>query len=245
MKFKEKRRIIDIHSHILPGIDDGSNSWETSVEMLKTAEAEGITDMIATPHYKPGHRNAPPHVVKELAARLQSKLRELDINVRIHTGNEIMYFSEAAEKLDRGEILTMCDSDFVLVEFMPGDNFRHISGSLDELRYMGYIPILAHVERYECMISELKNVEELARRDVKMQINAASYTGALGHKVKKAVMKMVDNGYIDYIGTDSHDTKRRAPYMAKCMQMLDRRYIREDVDVLTCINALDIIEYNQ
>ena len=244
-KRKENRRIVDMHCHILPGIDDGSDSWETSVEMVRIAAQEGITDMIATPHFKAGHHNASPERVKKLAAELQERVRREGINVSIYTGNEIMYFGEAADLLDRGEILTMCDSDYVLVEFLPGDNFRHISSGLDELRYMGYEPILAHVERYECMLRDAANVRELYRRDICMQVNAASITGALGSKVKKAVIKMVDEGYIDYIGTDAHDTGKRSPQMQKCIKLLEKRYMEEDVDDLICANALDIIEDNQ
>ena len=246
--FKNKesnRRVIDIHSHILPGIDDGSGSWETSMEMMRIAWKDGITDMIATPHYKSGRHNASPRRVKALADELQDRIGREGIDIKIHIGNEIMYFSEAADALDNGDILTMCDSDYVLVEFLPGDNFRHISAGLDDLRYMGYEPILAHVERYECMLRDIKNVQELYRRDITMQANAASITGALGAKVKKSVIRMIDEGYIDYIGTDAHDTGKRSPVMSKCIKLLGKRYVKEDVDDLICANALDIIEDNQ
>jgi protein-tyrosine phosphatase len=156
-----------------------------------------------------------------------------------------MYFSGAMDMLENGDILTMCDSDYVLVEFLPGDNFSHIAGGIEELRYMGYLPILAHVERYECMIRDIDNVKELARRDVLMQVNAASIAGALGSKIRKSVIKMIDNGYIDYVGTDAHDTGKRAPRVAKCISILSKYYEREDVDELMCTNALDIIEDNQ
>lgn len=242
---KSDRRVIDIHCHILPGVDDGSDSWETSMEMLRIAADEGITDMIATPHFKAGRHNAPPSKVRELSARLQEKLDNEGIKINIHTGNEIMYFSGAIDRLERGEILTMCDSDYVLVEFLPGDDYRHILGALDEFRYMGYLPILAHVERYECMLRDMNYVKELSRRGVKIQINAASYSGALGHKVKKIVSRMLDEGYVDYIGTDAHDTAKRAPRMIKCLKQLDKRYVEEDVDDLVCANALDIIENNE
>lgn len=240
-----KKRVVDIHCHILPGIDDGSDSWETSMQMLRIAWEDGITDMIATPHFKAGHHNASPERVKRLAAELQKRVRAEGIGINIYTGNEIMYFGEAADMLERGDILTLCDSDHVLVEFLPGDNFRHISSGLDEFRYLGYEPILAHVERYECMLRDSSNVKELYRRGIKMQINAASLAGALGSKVKKAVLDMTDEGYIDYIGTDAHDTGKRSPQMSKCIKLLNKRYMAEDVDDLICLNALDIIEDSQ
>ena len=239
---EKKRRVIDIHCHILPGIDDGSDSWETSMEMMRIAWADGITDMIATPHFKAGHHNASPSKVRELAAELQTRINAEGIDIKIYTGNEIMYFSEAADMLDAGDILTMCDSNYVLVEFLPGDNFMRISSGIDDLRYMGFEPILAHVERYECMLRDIKNVQELARRDINMQVNAVSLTGALGGKVKKSVIKMVDEGYIDFIGTDAHDTGKRSPRMSKCIKMLNRRYVSEDVKDMLYLNALDIIE---
>lgn len=235
------RRIVDLHSHILPGIDDGSPDMETSLKMLSIAADDGITDIIATPHFKASHRNASVDTILRLIKELSIKARENNIDINIYPGNEVYYFSEIADYLDQGRILTLGNSDSVLIEFSPADSFAHIRSGLQEVRYMGYNPILAHVERYECMLRNPDNVRELARMNIRMQINASSVAGELGYKVKHAVIKLIDNGYIYYIGTDAHDLKKRSPIMSKAIKILDRRYEEESVNQLICNNALEIL----
>ena len=109
-------RIIDTHSHILPRIDDGADSWKEALCMLKTAQNQGIRRVIATPHWGGPFGYTDPEKVRELCLTLQEKARRHNISVKIYPGQEVMYTEEAADKIAKGEILTMADSSYELAE---------------------------------------------------------------------------------------------------------------------------------
>ena len=110
-------KIIDTHSHILPGIDDGAGSWKEALCMLKTAQAQGIRRVIATPHWGGPFGYTDPVQIRELCFTLQEKARRHNISVKIYQGQEVMYTEEAADRIANGEILTLADSRYVLAEF--------------------------------------------------------------------------------------------------------------------------------
>lgn len=233
---KTGERIIDIHTHILPGIDDGSQSMDESIQMLRIAEREGITDMIATPHYKGGRHNASPQTVQRLFGELMGHAKELGIHVSIHLGNEILYFSEVEEALDEGQVFTMNGSDFVLVEFLPGDRYGYIRNALDHVQSMGYTPVLAHAERYACMLNK-DAIRQIRDMGVRIQVNAASVEGALGWKVKHFTHEILRRHLVDYIGTDAHSCIKRAPELWKCAKTLYKKFGSEYAGSVLFYNA--------
>lgn len=234
---KTGERIIDIHTHILPGIDDGSQSMDESIQMLRIAEREGITDMIATPHYKGGRHNASPQTVQRLLGELKGHAEELGIHVSIHLGNEILYFSEVEDALDEKHIFTMNDSDFVLVEFHPGDRYGYIRNALDHVQSIGYTPILAHAERYTCMLKDKDAIRQIRDMGVRIQVNAASVEGALGWMVKHFTHEILRKHLVDYIGTDAHSSDKRAPELQKCAKILFKKFGSEYAGDLLYGNA--------
>ena len=141
-------RIIDIHNHILWGVDDGSPDLLTSVKMLKMAQESGTTDMILTPHNKPNRRNIYVTEMVEQLEKLRKIMREQNIDINIYPGNEIYYRMDVAERLTIGKAATMAGSRYVLLEFNPMDEWDYIRHGADDLLAEGYMPIIAHVERY-------------------------------------------------------------------------------------------------
>ena len=139
MEFKVKERrtkwqkIIDTHSHILPGIDDGAGSWKEALCMLKTAQAQGIRRVIATPHWGGPFGYTDPVQIRELCFTLQEKARRHNISVKIYQGQEVMYTEEAADRIANGEILTLADSRYVLAEFYQGIGYSGIFGQYSAL----------------------------------------------------------------------------------------------------------------
>lgn len=238
--------IADIHSHILPGIDDGSESMEETISMLKIAAAEGITHMIATPHYKVGRGCADSETVKQLADMVRHKLAEAGLNIKIYPGHEVFYSSELAERFKCGRISSLNDTKYVLVEFSPMDTYRYIRNGLDDIIGMGYKPVIAHVERYECMLKKPENVEGIKALGVGIQINASSITGEVGRAVKKFVHGLLEDGLVDYIGTDTHSAAdKRKPLIHKCVSVLYKKYDSEYVaDILYRNAEKNIIKAN-
>ena len=147
-----KNKIVDIHCHIIPGVDDGAKSYEQAFHMLDIAYEQGIRDIIATPHYIPEGKNASPEVIRARVGKLQAYADDMQYQMNIYTGNEIYFHGEAADLLEDRKISTLASTNYVLVEFSPMDDARYIRNSLAELQNMGYNPILAHVERYMSLI---------------------------------------------------------------------------------------------
>ena len=155
---------VDIHSHVLPYMDDGSQDMETTMDMLRIAEAEGISDIIVTPHYKSGRFKGDSAQMHKLLESVRERIYEAEMQINLYPGNEIFYRSELEERLETGELSTMNRSSYVLVEFSPMEDFLYIRNAMEDIFSMGYIPILAHLERYQCMHMKQERLRELKNK---------------------------------------------------------------------------------
>ncbi len=215
---------IDIHSHILPGIDDGAENSETSMEMLRAAWDDGIREIILTPHNKPSHHNAGPEKIKRLMENLRDKARKEGMNIKLHIGNEMYYGSDMTQKLEEGRALTLAGSAYVLAEFGMGEDIDHIRYGLYEALSHGYRPILAHVERYNRMLAKADRVEELVRMGCYIQVNAGSVMGSFGFGPKQFTKRLLSQGLVHFVATDAHDMGKRKPALSGCAGYVSRKY---------------------
>ncbi len=241
VKEMDLERIVDIHCHILPALDDGSRNLQETVEMLRIAERSGITDIIATPHYKAGRHNASRGTLLKRLHEVQEEAGRQGISVRLYAGNEVYYFSDFEQAMDAGQICTMNRSRYVLIEFSPAETFRTIHNAMDQVLGIGYYPILAHAERYGCMLEDWKNLDYLKTMGVEIQVNASSVEGQTGHKVKKFVHRLLENRLADYIGTDAHGSVQRIPDIQKCCRQLFKKYDDTYVEKILCGNAMKLL----
>lgn len=244
MKNNEKNRInpyIDIHSHILPQIDDGSEDFLTSMKMLKMASEEGIREMILTPHNKPGRHNAGPEKIASLIKALQTKADEEGFNIKLYPGNELYYRSGLPEMIAKEEVCTMADSDYVLTEFNPMDDYDYIRNGIYDLTAEGYSPILAHVERYSKVCAKMGRIEDLIEMGCYIQVNTDSIMGNFGLGCKMLVKKILSAHLVHFIATDAHDTGKRAPKLAECASYIKRKYGKTYMRELFYENPLHVI----
>ena len=232
---------VDIHCHIMPGVDDGSRDMDTSLKMLEIAAREGITDVILTPHHKPLHHNVSVERNKIYTKRLNEAVRSAGIDIRLYSGNEIYYSDETQRQLEEGMIGTLADSEYVLVEVHPTNPYRAISNAVYQIRGAGFIPIIAHVERYSDIVSHPAYVEELINKGCYIQVNALSVMGKYGFGIKLFVKKLLKNTLVHFVATDAHDTKRRAPYMADCRSYIQRKYGKDYADRIFYENPMSVI----
>lgn len=232
-----KQKIIDVHCHILPGIDDGSGSREETLKMLSLAEKEGITDIIVTPHFKGGRRNASVATIRSLMEETRGIAAENGISIALHPGNEVYFFSDIEEVLEQERVLRMGYSEYLLVEFSPADRYTYIRNALDSIMGLGIRPVIAHVERYQCMLKDKEAVKLLKDMGVKIQVNASGITGEMGFAVKRFTHGLLKQGLVDYVGTDAHNCEKRAPRMKKCADLLCKKYGEEYAEALLYRNA--------
>lgn len=215
---------IDIHSHILPGLDDGAKNFEMSLRMLQQAAAGHIGEIILTPHYKPMRRNMPPEKVREVFEELEERKAAAGIPIQLHLGSEIYYSSEVLPALEAGTALTMAGTLYVLMEFSPREDHVYIRDAAYRLLSEGYCPILAHVERYGDLMAKKARVEELYDMGCCIQVNAASITGDNGWESRQDVKWLLKRGYVHFVATDSHDDRKRTPELGEAAAYVSRKY---------------------
>ncbi len=216
--------LIDIHCHILPGVDDGAKSMEESLNMLRIAEHNAIHTILLTPHNKPGHHNIHTPRMNAYIRELQEQIRNIGLSIKLLGGNELYYRMELPQELKNGAARTMADSDYVLVEFDPMTDYDYLRNGVYDLMSEGYFPIIAHVERYRCLLDHLDRIEDLSGMGAYIQVNSGSIMGNTGFHVKSFTRKMLKQELVHFVATDAHDTKKRAPELKKCADYITRKY---------------------
>lgn len=231
--------MIDIHTHLLYDVDDGAESLQESLDMLKDAKAQGVDAMILTPHYRHGmfpyqkekiERNF--RILKEHAA---------PIGIRLYLGTEQHVNSMTIEYLETGRCHTLADTNYVLAEYKYETEFSFIKASVQDMIMHGYIPIVAHVERYKCM-DDLKNIELLRDIGAMIQVNADAVIGKNGFRAKGYTKKLLKNYYVDFVASDCHDLDERRSNMGKCSEYLYKKFDHRYVDKILEGNANMILE---
>lgn len=216
--------LIDIHCHILPGVDDGSKSMEESLAMLRIAQQNAIRTIIVTPHNKPGRHNIHIPSMNVYIKQLQEQMGRLGLSIELIGGNELYYRMELAQELHGGVARTMADSRYVLLEFAPMDDYDYLRNGVYDLLSEGYFPIIAHVERYQCLADHVERIKDLTGMGAYIQVNAGSVMGNVGFGMKSFTRKLLKQELVHFVATDAHDTKKRAPELKKCADYIVHKY---------------------
>lgn len=235
-------RLIDIHNHILPGMDDGSKSMEQSVNMARIAHDEGFRHIIATPHFFVHRFEHTPEEIKSCFEKLRAEVTREVPDMKLHLGCEIMYTSDIADIIAENRVLSMCDSGYVLVEFRPGVSIREIKDGIHDISMSGKIPIIAHIERYQSVMEDVYVVDEFKELGALIQVNAGSITGDLGRKIKKNIKHLMKEELVDFVATDSHSDGHRAPYIEKCVKYISKKINEDYMEKVLIRNPQKIID---
>lgn len=240
MVFSEK--YIDIHCHILPGVDDGSKDMIMSLQMARLAVENNIGSIIVTPHYDGAHRSASPDTIWRRVGDLQQACIDEGIDLILYAGNELLYDSSLPDKLTKGEVLTLAGSSYCLVEFYPSEDYQYIYNGLRSLIYEGFVPVLAHCERYACLVKDPKRVDDIVNQGVLLQCNAASVERKLFQSVPKFVNSLLGKEQVSFIATDAHrGAGERAPDLLRAAEYLKKKYGDAYTDRLLRENASSLI----
>lgn len=214
--------ITDIHCHVLPGIDDGARTEEESLKMLEMAYIQGICKVFATSHGSLEFPSSRPDIIHQKCRELEMRARaEIDPEIRIYPGQEILFSDSVPERLERGELLTLAGSPYVLLEFFPAASFATIYRAVRECGMSAYYPILAHIERYGALREEGR-IEELTEAGAYMQMNYRIIGGRWYEPSVRWCRDMLKKQRIHFLGTDMHNTGTRAPEIKGAMKWLER-----------------------
>jgi protein-tyrosine phosphatase len=195
----------DLHSHILYGIDDGSKSIEESIDILKELEKSGIDEIILTPHYiENTNYNCNNNLKEEIFNKLKKEVKKNNINIKLYLGNEVFYTNKFIELINKKEINTLNNSKYLLFEFPMTSIHNNSDLIINELTSNGYIPVLAHPERYIRIQKDVTKVDKYLREGVLLQGNILSLTGKYGYSAKKTIKYLLKHKLITFLGTDIH-----------------------------------------
>lgn len=221
---------IDVHSHILPALDDGAENLEITCRMLQTAYKEGIRSIIATPHFYASRKSASATAIRQTIEELEEKMEEWELPIRLYPGNEIYYRREVPELLEKGEICTLAGSRYVLVEFDPMTEYSYLRDGILKLDSYGYVPVLAHTERYECLFEKKERLQRIRDHGGYLQVNASSFQGGIFDEMAKRARYITKNGLLDFLGTDAHSNGKRSPRMKEAAACLYKKLGKEEAE---------------
>jgi protein-tyrosine phosphatase len=215
--------MIDLHAHVLPELDDGARSLEEALEMGRIAVADGIREMVATPHHT--ELNALPSPLQEAKARLrglQEALQRERVPLTLHLGAEVNLVPELPDLLVEGRLFPLGPGPYVLVHW--DTHPVHTEEVLFALELRGYIPIIAHPERSAAVERDPDFLARLVERGALCQITAASIAGGFGPRVKALAEQLLRRRLVHFIASDAHSAERlyRAPYLAEGVEAAAR-----------------------
>ncbi|MDO4743576.1 MAG: hypothetical protein Q4B04_06040 [bacterium] len=235
--------MVDIHCHLLPFVDDGAASFDESCNMAEIALDNGFTDIIVTPHANRFHnrRNYYDDKFEDNidALRFELKLRQLNIN--IYPGMEVMSDENLPSLIDKGQIIGLNHSKYVLIEFLPDDKSGWIKQVLQYLISSGYIPIIAHPERYYVLQDSISQAGKWVEMGCLLQINKESVLPGYIGKERDVALSLLDRRLAHFIATDAHGDTHRNGHVFEDKTFLDTRYGREYTDLLFIKNAHKVL----
>lgn len=234
--------MIDIHSHILNNVDDGSTSLDNSLEILTKAEEAGFSDIILTPHYIEGYYENTKPVISEKIKELKKAVYSEDIIINLYQGNEIFLTENSPRLIQEQYIATLANSRYVLFEVPFTTKMLNLEEIVCDFIERGYIPVLAHPERFSFIQEDPTSLIKLLKLGVLAQSNYGSFEGFYGKESKQTAEILLENRLIQFLGSDTHRHGQIYQNIDKIIKRLesitgDAKYINE----LTTINPKKII----
>lgn len=224
--------MVDLHCHILPGIDDGAQTMSDSIAMAKKAVEQGIDTIIVTPHYKNGKYDNQKPTILEKVDELQKKLSEEKIDLKILPGQEVRIHGELIDGFEHGEVQTLAGSSYVLVEFPSASVPRYTEQLFFDMQMKGLTPIIAHPERNQQIIEQPNLLYQLINNGALSQVTAASVIGGFGKKIKNFTLQLIEANLTHFIASDAHNLHNRNFKMTEAFDLIHSIYDQDFVDLL-------------
>ncbi len=206
---------VDIHCHLLPGIDDGSKSWDESLEMARIAVADGTETIVVTPHQLGAFRHNGGAEVRDRTAELQRVLADHDIPLRVLPGADVRIETDMIAKLRAGDVLTLADHRLHVLLELPHELYFPLEPVLDQLHTAGMVGILSHPERNQGLLKKPSLLEPLVEYGCLMQVTAGSLLGTFGPESRELSERMLESGLVHFVATDAHGCRSRRPLMQR------------------------------
>ena len=233
---------IDIHCHLLPGIDDGARNWEESLAMARIAVQDGIRFAVLTPHQLGQYSLTTGAEIRSLTLEFQQRLVEHDIPLVVRPGADVRIDLDMIQRLASGDCVSLADQrKHVLLE-LPHELYLPLEPVLANLKKLGMVGILSHPERNEGLLKRPELIPKLVEAGCLMQITADSLTGVFGTAPRKMSEWLLENSLAHFIASDAHGTRRRKPLMRRsydrACELVGQRY----AEAICCQNPLAVVK---
>lgn len=234
----------DLHCHILYGTDDGAESMEMALRMIELAAEKGTKGIVATPHTNvPGsYENFWSESLRSKFIELRTQVKEKNIDIKIFCGQEIFCTHRTLQLLKSGELITINNSKYPLVEFDFEEYSETVYSQLEELVSYGYIPVIAHPERYAFVSEDDRAIKQLKNIGCLLQLNKGSIEGKFGGQAYTAAHKILEMRLADVVASDAHSPYMRTPAMAHTHELISEEYSYDYADVLFSLNPIKILQ---
>jgi len=234
--------MIDIHTHVMPGVDDGAKNIRMALEMIGKSYEEGVDTIIATPHCMPGVYN---NIVNDSLIKkwntLYQTVKEEGIPVHLRKGMEVLINDRSMRLIKEKKVWTLNNTDYLLVEFAFDEDPLWCTEKLKEVAKEGYIPIIAHPERYDCVQQHREIVYDWYSLGYGIQVNKESLLGQFGRREKQTADSLLRHNIVTCVASDTHRIDRRTPGMKDIFEYLNDRYGGEYTHMLTKANPSRIV----
>lgn len=212
----------DIHNHSLFGVDDGAKTQEEAERMIAASYAEGVRFLCLTPHCHPGYFSTTKEKTEAAFSALLTFVRERYPDLTLSLGSEVFGYSEGLAALENGTAATLGGGRTALFEFHDSDSYAYIRDRLLSAQASGYLPVLAHAERYDCLYQDIGRVAELVQHRIAIQINASTLTAGLFSSERRFVRRLLRKGLVAIVASDAHDLVRRPPALLSAYAVVCR-----------------------
>lgn len=231
----------DIHSHVLHCVDDGSPDLTKAIETLRQMQRSGVRSLILTPHFckRRGYETS-VEKIKAAFDEICDACKNENISISLYLGTEMEYSTDAVRYIREGRVLTLADSDHILVEFAPYAGTATIVRACKEILQLGLVPVIAHIERYESLYSSFQTLYVIKELGAKIQLNMRSFC-TMRFKTRRFLKRVISQRLADFVAGDVHLTPLERKEISKCTCFIEKHSSKEYLNELLNENAKNII----
>ena len=234
--------MIDIHSHIIPNVDDGARSVEETFNILKEAQEAGFTDVILTSHFLLNYYETNAQELIFWKDKLQEVLKKQGTKINLHSGMEIYITNQMEELLENKKILTLANSRYMLIELPLATNVKYFDYVVYYLEAKGIKPIIAHPERYKCVQKDPDIVEEYIEKGCLIQCNYGSIVNLYGREAEKTIKTLLKKNQVHFLGSDVHRENGTYLIILDAIKKIRKIIGENKINELTTINPKKILQ---
>jgi len=222
----------DMHSHILPGIDDGAKNLDQSIELIEGLIELGFSQLLCTPHVMSDFYRNSSDIIKEHLDILRNELDKRNINIDIDASAEYYFDEELIKRLKNKDILSFGEENYLLFEFSYLNEHQRIFETITDMLEAGYTPVLAHPERYPYYVMDLEKFSKLKSMGIKFQINLLSLAGYYGESAIYGASHLIDHNFVDFVGSDIH----KKEHLEGLKKVLKNEHLHKLINSNTLLN---------